>query len=326
MLVLTEKGLYCPAGHFYIDPSKRVEHAVITHAHADHARKGSQHYYCTVSGLGLLKARLGSAIQATPFPYRQPFFLNGVEITFFPAGHILGSAQVRIRHQGSTWVVSGDYKREPDSSCEPFEVVPCDVFITEATFGTPTFRWPKQDVSEEILTWWQNNKRMQHNSVIVAYSLGKTQRLLSMLSKLTNETIYCDVTSKALNECYRKEGVILANTQCLSDTTADQVEPGALFIVTNSFFTSPRVSLLGAHYRTAFASGWMKNRHFGYDKGFILSDHADWDDLIATVMQTQAKKVYVQHRGKGALVRYLNAIGIEAHADSMLAEQQLSLF
>jgi putative mRNA 3-end processing factor len=330
MLVLTKKGLYCPAGNFHIDPRGAVERAVITHAHSDHATRGSQQYYCTQSGTGLLRGRLGQSISVSSFEYGATFRLGEVEVSFHPAGHILGSAQIRIEYSGEVWVASGDYKREFDPTCEPFESVRCDVFITEATFGTPSYQWPQNhNVAQEILDWWTENSALGLNSVLFAYSLGKTQRVLGLLEPFRVPPIYCHSAARVLNDCYRDQGIRLAPTVCLGQVALDSSLRGELFIVPRSFMKSPQARLLGHDYRTAFASGWMAKRAEGYDRGFIMSDHADWNDLLRTVSESQAKRVYVQHRGHGALVKHLRTLGIKAFPDSRLIPenpQQLAFF
>lgn len=327
---MTSKGLFCPAGQFYIDPSGAVDRAVITHAHSDHARRGSKMYYCVTSGLSLLQGRLGKNISTITYPYGEKFNLGGVTVSFHPAGHILGSSQVRVEFCGEVWVASGDYKREPDPTCEPFEVVPCDVFVTEATFGTPGFVWNRSaDLGQEILDWWFDNSKRGINSVIFAYSLGKTQRILGELYNRTDRTIYLHPSATPLTECYKNQGVNLARFQCLSRIAHDRVLRGELFLVPQSFLKTPEAQILGRHYKTAFASGWMAQGQHGYDHGFLMSDHADWNDLLRTIQETKARKVYVQHRGKGALVKHLRGIGIEAYPDVDLFPKetpQLSLF
>jgi putative mRNA 3-end processing factor len=319
MLTLTEKGLYCAAGNFYIDPSRGVENAVITHAHSDHARRGSKNYYCVQSGTGLLRARLGKSIHVHSYEYAECFQIGPVQISFHPAGHILGSSQVRLEYAGEVWVSSGDYKREPDSTCEPFESVECDVFVTEATFGTPTYVWPKnRDVGREIFEWWSENSKKGINSILFAYSLGKTQRVLGTLEPYAERPIYCHSAAAEINACYLKEGIRLAKTKCLSTLEPDRILRGDLVIAPQSFLKSEQVDVLGENYQTAFASGWMNDGHHGYDRGFLMSDHADWNDLVRTIEETKAKRVYVQHRGKGALVRHLKTLGLQAFPDTDL--------
>jgi len=330
MLILMKKGLYCPAGNFYIDPSGGVDHAVVTHAHSDHARRGSKQYYCAESGRGLLHGRLGKSIAVKTYKFGERFQLNNVTISLHPAGHILGSSQVRLEFaDGEVWVVSGDYKREHDPTCEPFENVECDVFVTECTFGTPAYQWPKdRNVAQDIYKWWSANAKNKINSVLFGYSLGKTQRLLGVLEPYNITPIYCHPAAMPLNECYIEQGIKLAPHTCLS-TLNDEVE-GALFIAPSAFLKTQKAELiLGENYKTAFASGWMAKGSWGYDAGFLMSDHADWNDLLQTIKESKAKRVYVQHRGNGALVKHLRGLGLKAYPDTDLVPRepnQMALF
>ncbi|MBS1972008.1 MAG: ligase-associated DNA damage response exonuclease [Bdellovibrionales bacterium] len=330
MLTLTPNGLYCKAGNFYIDPKGAVERAVITHAHSDHARRGAKQYYCANSGRSLLHARLGKNIKSQSYAFGEKFQLGGVTLSFHPAGHILGSSQVRMEYQGEVWVASGDYKRDPDPTCEPFEVVKCDTFVTEATFGTPAYIWNKEaDLGKEIYEWWSANAAQGKNSVLFAYSLGKAQRVLGLLEPYATRQVICHSAATPLNECYREQGVKLTPTRCLSTIENNEHLEGELLLVPQSFLSTEQALILGDHYETAFASGWMATDHRGYDRGFLLSDHADWNDLLRTVQECGAKQVYVQHRGKGALVRELNRMGIKAFPETALMRpesRQLSLF
>jgi len=332
MLIATKQGLYCRAGDFYIDPSRAVDRAVITHAHSDHARRGSRQYFCVRSGEALLRARIGQSIPVKTFAFGEPFEINGVKISLHPAGHILGSSQVRLEYAGETWVASGDYKRDPDPTCEPFESVKCDVFVTEATFGTPAYVWEKDiNLGQQISAWWRENAERGMNSVLFAYSLGKAQRVLGVLEPYTKRPVYCDPSIVELNACYQAQGVKLAPAQSLADVDPAGALRGELFLVPQSFLKSPRAKLLGGRFQTAFASGWMAGgRGFGsYDRGFVMSDHADWNDLVRTILETGAKRVYVQHRGQGALVKHLRHLGLEAYPDTELKPgemTQMSLF
>lgn len=329
MLIMTDQGLYCPAGDFYIDPKQAVTHAVITHAHSDHARRGSKQYYCTSSGVDLLKVRLGKNISVAAHAYGEKFYLNDVAISFHPAGHILGSSQVRVEYLGQVWVVSGDYKRDQDPTCEPFESVNCDVFITEATFGTPAYQWEKTtNFAAAIHTWWQQNASKNYNSLIFAYSLGKAQRILGELAEIANQPIYCHPAIEELNTCYRNQNVKLANTICLSQLDQKQVLEKALIVSPSSIFKTEFASMLGKRYKTAFASGWVAGNSQFKKGGFVMSDHADWPDLLRTIEQSGAKRVYVQHRA-GALVRELKRKGIKAFSDKALIPKnpaQLMMF
>ncbi len=318
MIIKTSKGLYCPAGNFYIDPSRAVDYAVITHAHSDHARRGSKNYFTVDSGIALLKERIGKNINVLGYEYGEKFKLNEVVLSFHSAGHILGSSQVRIEFQNEVWVVSGDYKRDPDPTCAPFEVVKCDTFITEATFGTPGFVWPKDtDVGKEIFDWWEANAAHGVNSVLYAYSLGKAQRVLGELAPHAKKPIYCHPATSKINACYREYGVNLAPTLCLGEVTSERPLQGELFLVPQSFLKSEQARLLGEKFATAFASGWTAQRNYGIDKGFVMSDHADWNDLLQTIQETGARRVYVQHRN-GKLVRYLKNLGLQAYSEDEL--------
>lgn len=330
MLTLTAKGLYCRIGDFYIDPSRAVDRAVITHAHSDHARRGSKEYFCVKSGESLLRTRIGKNILTNTFEYGEKFKIGNVTLSFHPAGHILGSSQVRIEHYGDVWVASGDYKRDPDPTCEPFEVVPCDTFVTEATFGTPAFSWNKQaNIGQEIFQWWQDNAKNKVNSVLFAYSLGKAQRVLGLLEPYTKQPVICHAAATPLTNCYVSQGIKLAPTRCLSTIQTNELFTGELFLVPQAFLKSEDAHILGRNFQTAFASGWMANDHHCFDRGFLLSDHADFNDLVRTVQETGAKTVYVQHRGHGALVKHLNKLGIKAYPDTALMKpqtEQLELF
>ena len=331
MLQLTDKGLYCEAGGFYIDPSRPVDCAVVTHAHSDHARRGARAYYCVDRGVRVLRSRLGARIDARGIPYRQRFRLGDVWVSFHSAGHILGSSQVRLEHErgGEIWVVSGDYKREPDPTCDPFEVVPCDVFVTEATFGTPSYQWARgsdgaRELGREISQWWERNASEGVNSVLFAYSLGKAQRVLGELRAHVRRPVLTHETVTRISECYLEEDVALAPFRCLSTLAPGERPREELLVIPPSSFDEELEARFGLH-RTAFASGWMgagKNwSRDRYDTGFVMSDHADWNDLLLTIRQTGARTVYVQHRGNGALVKHLRSLGLEAHPDSALAER-----
>ena len=316
LVSMTPKGLHCKRGGFYIDPHRSVEVAVVTHAHSDHARRGSREYICEESGADLLRVRLGKNISIRTYKYGEIFYLNGVKVSLHSAGHILGSSQVRMESEGEIWVASGDYKRDKDPSCEPFETVPCDVFITEATFGTPKFVWQKNlNHGELIHRWWFENEKMGLNSILFGYSLGKAQRILAELFPFAHKPILIHSSIHELTECYREQNRNLAKTQVLMDKIKelifDQKLKGELILAPPSIMTEKWIHHLG-NYQTAFASGWMQGSgRRGYDKGFVMSDHADWNDLIQTIKESRAKKVYVQHRD-GVLVRHLKKEGLEA--------------
>jgi putative mRNA 3-end processing factor len=214
LVTLTPEGLYCPRGDFHIDPWRAVDRALITHAHGDHARRGSREYHTASSGVGLLGRRLGPEAEIAGHPFGRPLEIGGVRVSFHPAGHVLGSAQVRIEADGEVWVVSGDYKRDGDPSCEPFELVPCDVFISEATFGLPIYRWDAIDlVVEDLLRWWDANAAAGRASVLFCYALGKAQRVLSLLAGRTGREVWVHGAIEALLDAYRAEGIRLVATR-----------------------------------------------------------------------------------------------------------------
>lgn len=317
LVTWTNKGLYCAAGDFYIDPHRAVDTAVITHAHSDHARRGHKKYICVDSGVELLKTRIGKNIQVDTYKYGEEFYLGRTKISMHSAGHILGSAQVRIDCDGEVWVASGDYKRDRDPSCDPFESIKCDTFITEATFGTPKFVWQK-DLEHGLMIhdWWSANEKKGINSILFGYSLGKAQRILAELHPFAHKPILIHSTIHELTECYRRQNRNLASTQLLMEKIKelifDQRLEGELILAPPSILSESWIHHLG-EYKTAFASGWMQGGgRTRYDKGFVMSDHADWNDLNETIRQTGARKVFVQHRD-GALVRHLKRDGIEAY-------------
>lgn len=316
----TDKGLFCEAGGFYIDPHRAVDLAIITHAHSDHARRGSKKYICVNTGIGLLKSRLGSKILVEGQEYGKSFELGRVKVSFHSAGHILGSAQVRVEYNNEVWVASGDYKRDADPSCAPFETVPCDTFITEATFGTPKFVWEKNlPHGKMIHEWWKENAARGVNSLLFGYSLGKAQRILAELAPYAHRPVLIHKTIHDLTECYREEGVRLAPTKDLEESLKflifNEKLRGELILAPPSIVSEKWIEKLG-YYKTAFASGWMKGsggfRMARYDHGFVMSDHADWNDLNQTIAESGARRVFVQHRD-GVLVRHLRKNGIEAH-------------
>lgn len=314
LVVLRPNGLYCPAGDFYIDPWRPVDRAVITHAHADHARTGHAHYLCAAPGAGVLQARLG-AISLQTLPYDKSLRLNDAEITLFPAGHVLGSAQVRIRASGQTWVVSGDYRVQSDVTCDGWEPVACDTFITESTFGLPIYRWqPQSVIMAQINAWWAANAREGRPSVIYGYSFGKAQRVLAGLDTSIGP-VFAHHAVETLNAAYREGGVALPATQPLTGLRTAQAAAGACILAPPAWQDSGTLRRLG-DVSDAFVSGWMQlrgaRRRRGVDAGFALSDHADWDGLLQAIRATGAGRVIVTHGSVPTLVRYLNEQGLQA--------------
>ncbi len=323
VITLRSKGLYCPAGDFYIDPWKPVERAVITHAHADHARPGSTHYHAAHSGLGLLSQRLGKKASIDGHRFGEQVRLGDAVVTFCPAGHVLGSAQIRVEAGGEVWVISGDYKCDDDPSCEQFQPVPCDVFITEATFALPIYRWdPIEQVMGQLMQWWGANAALGKASFICCYALGKAQRLLAELGRRTERPIHVHGAVDALLPAYRDAGIQLAETKCLSNQEGEGDLAGALVIAPPSALGSSWMQGVG-DCGTAFASGWTRlrgHRSRGFDRGFVLSDHADWPGILQTIEATGAKKIFTTHGYSETLARFLRENGWDAASLETLFE------
>jgi len=318
LLRLAELGLYCEAGDFYIDPWQPVARAVITHAHGDHAGWGSSADACSREGEAVLRTRLGPDASIRALDWGEAVDMNGVRVSLHPAGHILGSAQIRVEYGGEVWVVSGDYKTDPDPTCTPFELVRCDTFITESTFGLPIYRWtPEAQVFAEIRAWWTANRDAGRASLLFAYALGKAQRLLAGLADADIGPIYTHGAVERLNRDYRAAGVRLADTRYASDLPRKHDFTGSMIVAPPSAAGSTWLRRFG-DLSTGFASGWMRirgaRRRRSLDRGFVLSDHVDWPSLLATVDATGAQRVWVTHGTREPLVRLLNERGIEALA------------
>jgi putative mRNA 3-end processing factor len=316
LLRITDRGLYCEAGDFYIDPWQPVDRAVITHAHGDHARWGSRHYLGSEEGLRVLRTRLGADASIQSVAYGEPLHLNGVRISLHPAGHILGSAQIRVEHAGEVWVASGDYKSDADPTCSPFEIVRCDTFITESTFGLPIYRWrPQSEVFAEMRDWWSANARAGRASIVYAYALGKAQRVLAGLAGAEIGPIYTHGAVERLTRDYRESGIALPPTRHASEMPRGHDFGGSLIIAPPSAAGSTWLRRFGAA-SPAFASGWMQirgaRRRRGVDRGFVLSDHVDWPALLAAIEATRAQRVWVTHGFREPVVRWLLERGIEA--------------
>jgi putative mRNA 3-end processing factor len=315
LITLTERGLYCKQGDFYIDTWKPVKRAVVTHAHADHAYRGHGAYLVTEEGKDLIEIRLDMGANISTLKYGEVLDLNGVKLSFHPAGHILGSAQVRVEYKGEIWVISGDYKLTPDATCAPFEPVKCHHFVTEATFGLPIYRWtPTEQVFEQINEWWRRNIEREKASVLFAYSLGKSQRVMNGIDRSLGP-IYTHGAVERLTEIYRHAGVDLPKTQYAGSVQNKKDFIGSLIVAPPSAQGSTWLRRFGPH-STGFASGWMMvrgaRRQRAVDRGFVLSDHADWPELLTAIRSTEAETVYVTHGFIPELVRYLNEISINA--------------
>ena len=319
LVVSTASGLYCPPGDFYIDPWRPVARAVITHGHADHARAGSAQYYTSIAGLPILRWRLGEQDYRT-FSYGEPFSVGAAQVSLHPAGHVLGSAQVRIEANGAVWVVSGDYKRQPDPTCAPFEVVRCDTFVTEATFALPVYRWPSTaQVAAEIDAWRAQCAVAGETAILYCYALGKAQRVLAELAAITDRPVFTHGAVETGVRVYRSAGVPLLATVPIGEQPRGRDYTGELVIAPPSAAGSAWLR----RFRQAqhgFASGWMRvrgnRRRRNMDRGFVISDHADWDDLLRTIRESGAQRVIATHGSTDALVRVLSEQSLQAETFS----------
>jgi putative mRNA 3-end processing factor len=308
LISVLSEGLYCEQGDFFIDPWRPVDLALITHAHSDHARSGSKHYIASKISEGILRRRLGESIPFQGVEYGEKVKLGSTWVSFHPAGHVLGSAQIRVECGDEVWVVSGDYKRCADPTCAPFEVVPCDTFITEATFGLPIYRWNSgAETCQQIYDWWQSDR--DRPSLLFCYAFGKAQRILAELAQLTDQPVYVHGAVHTLTEIYRQLGIPMIETIPASEIPRSYQFKGDLVLAPPSGHRSSWMKRF-QQPQTAFASGWMAvrgaRRRRGYERGFVLSDHADWNGLVNTALQTGAKTIYVTHGQTDVLSRYLS--------------------
>ena len=324
MIERTAEGLYCRAADAWIDPWRPVPRALITHAHADHARSGCGSYWAVASSEGVLRQRLGQTISLHPVQYGEELWLGQCKVSFHSAGHVLGSAQIRLECDGEVWVVSGDYKRDDDPSCTPFEPVPCDVLITEATFGMPIYRWQKGSaVAEQIRDWWQGDQ--DRPSLLFCYAFGKAQRLLAELRSIgVEDEVLLHGAVETVTRHYRDAKVPMTPSRPVSELPRSDALAGRLVLAPPSAHRSSWMRRFKAP-QTGFASGWMAvrgaRRRRGYERGFVLSDHADWPGLIRTVRESGAKKVYVTHGQSDVLARYLREVeGLDAEPLDTLFE------
>ena len=313
LIEATARGLDCAAGGFTIDPWKPVRTSLITHAHADHARRVAEIYYASHASVPLLRKRLGDDIDLRGVDWGETLRFGDVDVSFHPAGHVLGSAQIRVERAGETWVFTGDFKRDADPSCEAFELVPCDTFITEATFALPVYRWqPGETVAREILDWWRLMKASGRPAVLFGYSLGKAQRVLAELARLPDvpdEEVFVHGAVDPLTEIYREAGIEMLPTVRVDPSRKTKVDYAGRLVVAPPGASGSTWMRRFAGASTGFCSGWMRvrgnRRRRGYDRGFVLSDHADWPGLLRTIDETGASRVLTTHGQSSTLVRYL---------------------
>lgn len=311
----TKKGIYCIPGKFYLDPWFPVDYAIISHGHADHARWGNKHYLCHNDSKAILKHRIGQDISIESMGYNEPKMINGVQVSFHPAGHIIGSAQIRLEHKGYVIVFSGDYKTQPDFISVPFEPVKCNEFITESTFGLPVYKWKtEEELQKELSDWVIQNQQNNRTSVFIGYSLGKAQRIMKLVEGVDDVFVHSAINN--LNNAISDSGIIIPETTLIKPDFDKKDIQNKIVILPPALLGSKMLKRI-PNAATAICSGWMHirgNRRWkGVDAGFAVSDHADWDGLLEAVKATEAEKVYVTHGSQAVFSKYLNEIGIEAH-------------
>lgn len=326
LLEFTKAGIYCPQADVYIDPNRQVPRAVITHAHADHARWGMKKYLAHKDSVPIMQHRLGTKIDVMSAEYGQTVNANGVKISLHPAGHIVGSAQIRLEYKGEVWVVSGDYKIQKDNVCEPFEAVPCHTFITESTFALPVYQWEPQDtVIGEINDWWRANADNGVASVLSTYSLGKAQRVLQNVDH-TIGRVYAHGAVEKTNAVLRKQGIpLLPSWLMAKDIPKTDLRQGLILAPPSAIdsYWSKRLK----PFSLGVASGWMalggaRSRRSA-DRGFVLSDHADWNGLNQAVEATGAERIFVTHGFSDAFAKWLSEKGL--NADVFKTEPEIEL-
>ncbi len=315
LLQFTSSSIYCQQADVHIDPWHPVDFAILTHAHSDHAKPGCRYYLAHKDSESILRLRLGKDISLQTVAYGERISMNGVNFSLHPAGHVIGSAQIRVEYKGEVWVVSGDYKVQDDHFSAPFEPVKCNTFITESTFGLPIYKWPDQDeVMKDIKEWWKQNQQQGKASVLMGYALGKMQRLIKNLQPFDTR-VYAHGAIFNVNEKLRAYGFDLPHIPLVTNEIDKKMYRGALILATPSSHNSSWMKKF-TPYSTGYCSGWMavrgaKNRR-SVDRGFVLSDHADWNDLNKVVTETGAEKIFVTHGYTDTYARWLNEQGIEA--------------
>ncbi|WP_422858563.1 ligase-associated DNA damage response exonuclease [Flagellimonas sp. S174] len=325
LLQFTEKGIYCEAAKVYLDPWKSVDNAIISHGHADHSRWGHKQYITHHRNVPIVKHRLGD-VPVSGKEWGETFTINGVKFSLHPAGHIIGSSQIRVEHKGEIWVFTGDYKIEDDGLCTPYENVKCHTFITECTFGLPAFKWlPQSEVFNDINAWWSENQAEGKTSVLFGYSLGKAQRLLKHLDTSIGN-IYTHGAVENITDVLRPL-VDLPKTHLITRETKKEELRGNIVVAPPSAHGSTWIRKM-VPFVTATASGWMAfrgaRRRRAIDKGFVLSDHCDWDGLLESIKATGAEKVICTHGYTEIFSRYLRELGYDARTESTQYEGEMS--
>ena len=323
LLVFNQKGIYCEVADVYIDPWKPVKKAIISHGHADHSRWGHQQYITHHSNVAIIKHRLGD-ITVAGKEWNETFTINGVKFSLHPAGHIIGSSQIRVEYKGEVWVFTGDYKTEDDCLAVPYEVVKCHTFITECTFGLPAFKWvPQEQVFNDINTWWQQNREDGKTSVLFGYSLGKAQRILKHLDTSIGQ-IYTHGAVENMTEVIRSIADLPPTHKVTRDTKKEEIK-GNIVIAPPSAHGSTWIKKM-VPYVTASASGWMTfrgaRRRRAIDKGFVLSDHCDWQGLLTSIKATGAEKIICTHGYTDIFSRFLAEQGYDARTEQTQYEEE----
>ncbi|QXP51408.1 ligase-associated DNA damage response exonuclease [Cellulophaga sp. HaHa_2_1] len=316
LLQFTDKGIYCSVAKVYLDPWKPVDKAIITHGHADHSRYGHKSYITHHRNVPIISHRLGE-INVSGVAWGQTFTINNVKFSLHPAGHIIGSSQIRVEHKGEVWVFTGDYKTENDGISTPYEVVKCDSFITECTFGLPAFKWtPQDEVMDSINNWWLENQAEGKTSILFGYSLGKAQRLLKYLNPDIGK-IYTHGAIENMTEVLRPL-VDFPATTLITKETKKQDLLGNMVLAPPSAHGSTWIKKM-VPYVTGSASGWMTfrgaRRRRAIDKGFVLSDHCDWTGLLESIKATGAEKVICTHGYSDIFSGYLREQGYDARTE-----------
>ena len=309
LIKFKDGNLYCELADIWIDPSKPVKRALITHAHFDHFTFGCEEYLSTKETAVLIKKRVGDNVNIKPFGYGEEFKINGINISFHPSGHILGSSQIRFIFAGEKWLITGDYKLQKDETCKKYEIVKTDYLISECTFGLPIFKWDQtKNIAINISKWINNSP--DKTSLLFCYSLGKAQRLLNEINKTNFEgNIYTHASIHKMNDCYRQLGICIKDTIKIENKKKIDDLKGNLILLPPSLSKGSYLKNF-KNIQTAFASGWMSIRALrnrsGYDKGFAISDHADWEGILEVVKKSEAKNVFFHHGDSEALSKYLS--------------------
>ncbi|WBL22118.1 ligase-associated DNA damage response exonuclease [Zunongwangia sp. HRR-M8] len=323
LLAFNDNGIYCAQADVYLDPWRAVDKAIISHGHADHSRWGHKKYITHHSNIPIIKHRLGD-INVSGKDWNETFTINNVKFSFHPAGHIIGSAQIRVEHKEEVWVFTGDYKTEDDGVATPYEPIKCNTFITECTFGLPAFKWqPQEEVFAEINNWWQQNKSEGKTSVIFGYSLGKAQRILKYLDTSIGK-IYTHGAIENMTEVLRPQLEMPETTRITRDVKKEEIK-GNIVVAPPSAHGTPWIKKM-VPYVTASASGWMTfrgaRRRRAIDRGFVLSDHCDWQGLLSSIKETGAEKIICTHGYTDIFSKYLRELGYDARTEQTQYEEE----